>query len=963
MIGQTISHYQILERLGSGGMGEVYLARDTGPLDRRVALKFIRRERDQDPMAQQRFLQEARAAAALDHPYLCKIYEIGEEQGAPFIAMEYVVGETLQDRLERKGFGVEEGLIVAQEILEALHKAHSEGIVHRDLKPANVIVAPDGHVKVMDFGLAKSFRKEEAPTADAATAMTQPGERAGTPLYMSPEQISAHRVDHRSDLFSFGVLLYEILTGAHPFKCDSTIDTTSAILSHAPEPLASYGREAIDLFAQKDKVQTLLNRCLQKHPDDRYQNAKVLRRDLRDLILSVQVAKVDSQDPGPAVTSDASQLGTSLSADTTGRESRPEGGWWEQIRAPRWIATAAALLLLAGFFWWTTGDSPSSLTRAPDFQEGNWLLLSGFENRTGDSSLDGILEHALERELGDSPFVRVVPRGRIEDSLRLMRKPPDTPIDESLGIEVCLRDGEIPALLTGRLETRGSAYSVSLQLVDPREGISLVGTVEQAEEREELLEVAGPLADWIRQSLGEKLLQVRPAEKAFQKVTTDSLRALKLYSEAFPMAPRGPAEELYRQVINLDPKFASAHIMLAWCISNQGRPAEEYLPHAQRAFELVDSATDRERYFIRGSYFQMTEQLEKARHAYEALIRLDPDHGWGKNNLRKIYYEANQVRDAVRMRVKAADARPNDLRANRRAVLDLAGQLGELDQAQVYSERAIGLLPSQISHWVELQVALFPAREHWMEGNVERALEIVEQVSTKLPPASSRSGLIDFNLGTMHLDLGRLREAREFLERASRDNDASVTVLTLISQKPNELRTHLNRLNNGHIIPFQAILMARMGIRPDPSKLPRGGSARFALDVVQGEIELAGGKQEAGERLLQDALEPATKLAYHRGTFALAAESLAKLWSRQGKPEQAIEVLEECTDEKEKVRVAFSLRWAPLWMRLRLQLAGLHRQVGDVTKAQVIEAELERMLAVADRDHPFLYQLEQLRGK
>ena len=214
----------------------------------------------------------------------------------------------------------------------------------------------------------------------------------------------------------------------------------------------------------------------------------------------------------------------------------------------------------------------------------------------------------------------------------------------------------------------------------------------------------------------------------------------------------------------------------------------------------MDSATDRERYFIRGSYFDLTQQLEKARHAYEALIRLDPDHGWGNNNLLKIYYEANQVRDAVRMTVKAADARPNDLRANRRAVLDLAGQLGELDQAQVYSKRAIGLLPSQISDWVELQVALFPAREHWMGGDAGKALEIVEQVSTKLPPASSRSGLIDFNLGTIHLDLGRLREAREFLARASRDNHVSVTVLTLISQKPNELRTHLNRLNNGRFM-------------------------------------------------------------------------------------------------------------------------------------------------------------------
>jgi serine/threonine protein kinase len=251
MIGHTISHYKITEKLGEGGMGGVYLAEDTG-LKRKVALKFLPDYLQQDEVAQKRFLREAQSAAALDHPFICNIFEVGEADGKNFIAMEYVKGQTLKEKLLEGPVPLKQTLQIGMEIAEALEEAHKAGIAHRDLKPANIMLTSGGHVKVMDFGLAKKVVDEDGTEQDITSALTREGTTLGTIAYMSPEQLRGKTVDTRSDIFSFGIVLYELLSGVHPFRKPKQVETTNAILSEDPTPLSRYTEGTADLIQHMD---------------------------------------------------------------------------------------------------------------------------------------------------------------------------------------------------------------------------------------------------------------------------------------------------------------------------------------------------------------------------------------------------------------------------------------------------------------------------------------------------------------------------------------------------------------------------------------------------------------------------------------------------------------------------------------------------------------------------------------
>ena len=307
MVGETVSHYRILEKLGQGGMGEVFLAQDT-TLDRKVALKFLPEELQQDPTARKRFLREAKSAAALDHPFICKIYEIGKAQDRTFIAMEYIQGVTLQEQLAEGPLPVGDVLETAWEIADALEGAHRRGIVHRDLKPSNVMLIPEGHVKVMDFGLAKRV-VPEGEEEDVSTVLTQEGAAVGTVPYMSPEQVRGQSLDTRSDFFTLGVVLYEMVTGVHPFKKDSIMDTAQTILSVTPPPITRYADDVPDL------LQHTVRKMLAKDPDGRYQTARGLMTDLRRLNLDTAA--------GSAVSA-ASDLGS--------EKPKGIGNWMKQWR-------------------------------------------------------------------------------------------------------------------------------------------------------------------------------------------------------------------------------------------------------------------------------------------------------------------------------------------------------------------------------------------------------------------------------------------------------------------------------------------------------------------------------------------------------------------------------------------------------------------------------------------------------
>ncbi|MDA2923148.1 protein kinase [Acidobacteria bacterium AH-259-L09] len=319
MIGKTISHYKILEKIGQGGMGEVFLAEDTS-LDRKVALKFLPEELQQDLIAHKRFLREAKSAAALDHPFICKIYEVGEAAGRDFIAMEYVPGETLKDKLAEGPLALKDVLQKATEIAEALEEAHEKGIVHRDLKPSNIMLTPKGHVKVMDFGLAKQLFPAgdvESQEQTVTASLTKTGATLGTLAYMSPEQLRGEEVDTRSDIFSFGIVLYEMLTRTDPFKKPEPMETASSILKEDPPPLSRYMDEV------PAALQRTVKKMLVKETDRRFQHIDDVRIDLEEIS---EIAE-----------SSAAQAGVDSVAATTATMSTP-------VTARSWRQTAPWLL-------------------------------------------------------------------------------------------------------------------------------------------------------------------------------------------------------------------------------------------------------------------------------------------------------------------------------------------------------------------------------------------------------------------------------------------------------------------------------------------------------------------------------------------------------------------------------------------------------------------------------------------
>jgi len=433
-------------------------------------------------------------------------------------------------------------------------------------------------------------------------------------------------------------------------------------------------------------------------------------------------------------------------------------------------------IVLVGVIAWLArsgaGTSAGSLRPLP-FKARDWVLVADFENRTGEPLLDGTLEYALGRELSNSRYVNVVPRARIGDALRLMRKPLDTRLDAAVGREVCLRDGQIRALLTGRVEKFGTKYLLSVDIVEPKQGTRVSGFTEESAGREGSLTAVRQISDRVREMLGEKLPS-ESSETPLVKVTTSNLRALQLYSRADSLmmssaipSTQAAAEELLRQAVAEDPNFASAYIHLAFAIANQRRPVEEFRPYAETALRLSETTSERERLFIRGSFSALLGKPEKAIPAYEALLSLYPDDFWGTNNLVNLYGSEGRSRDGLELEVRRADLRPWDFQANEIAASDLV----PLDRvrSRLYVERARALVsPAVIQEhpgeaaWLEL----VPAVEAWLDGNLTRALQVVDGMSAKVDSLSG-GARTSFAMGTalFYLTLGRLEVAAQCFQK------------------------------------------------------------------------------------------------------------------------------------------------------------------------------------------------------
>jgi eukaryotic-like serine/threonine-protein kinase len=594
MIGESVSHYRIIEKIGQGGMGEVFLADDTS-LHRKVALKFLPPGMQQDAAAHKRFLREARSAAALDHPYICHINEVAESDGRDFIVMEYVEGQSVKERLEKGPLSPQEALPIAIEVAEALEAAHGKGIVHRDIKPANIMLTGTGHAKVMDFGLAKQVASSGGleTAAETVTALTSDGSTVGTLAYMSPEQLRGQAVDGRGDIWALGVTLYEMASGVRPFHGESGADLTSAVLNEAPRPLPS--RVPAEMAA-------LIGRCLEKDPGKRYQQAG----ELREALVAVQAGTVS-----------------------------PWVGWRYRLTRSRWPMIAAALLaliLLAGILLGLDVGGlrgrlagkmgiPARVVR---------LAVLPFANVSGDAEQEYLSDGLTTEMIAVLGRLHPGTLSVIARTSVMQFKKTSKPVDQ-IGREL----GGVDYILEGSAQREAGRIRITAEL------IKVVDQTQIWADRYErelagILVLQNEVAQKVAAALALKLLPAEQARLAGAKSVDPEVYDLCLkgrhHLARVTKADFDTAEQYFQRALARDPASAAAWAGMAgvWLYRRQMGMAphreagEQARAAAQKAVELDDSLA--EAHLRMAGLLSWTDfRFAEAEREYKRTLELDPN--------------------------------------------------------------------------------------------------------------------------------------------------------------------------------------------------------------------------------------------------------------------------------------------------------------------------------------------------
>ena len=856
LIDQTVAHYRVLDRLGGGGMGVVYRAEDSR-LGRHVALKFLADSIAADPVALDRFTREARSAAALNHPHIATIYEIGEHDGRRFIAMELLEGHTLQQHIGGSPLPLDEVLRIGSDVAGALAAAHAKGIVHRDIKPANIVLTTAGVVKVVDFGLAKAMAQGRPPQGDPEETrlavpghMTGPGAAMGTIAYMSPEQARGEELDARSDIFSLGVVLYEMATGQQAFS-GTTAVIFDGILNRVPRSPHSINGSV------PPELEGIIARAMEKDREQRFQNAAELGEDLSRLRRLSDAAAV-ARDPTPPSGAGGWNFAT------------PPAG--VRPRRRRWVAAVAAgaaMVAIVGAL------AARQFGRAEALGEGDLVLVTDFANSTGDSMFDGTLRQALAVKIEESAFLTVVGEQRVMETLRYMQRPADTRVTREIAREVCQRQG-VKAIIAGDIAPLGESYVVTLAAESCASGDVLAREQVQAKSKEGVLTALGRAAAALRGHLGESLASVQKLDKPLEQATTASFEALQAFGLGDRERAKGnelDAVPFYRRAVELDPEFAMAHARLGTVYGNLGEQAQS-VEHRKRAFALRERVSERERLYITAHYHASVERdPAKAAEVYELWKRTYPRDAVPYINLGIIYRERGEDDRALASYLDAIRLSPMQRLAYENAA-DTYVKLGRPDEARALIEREI----ASIGENPQASMALFhlDALRGDEEGMARHAEKVrgsiyemgVLQIRAALAAQAGRMS----EYRRVHAENVALLERQGLGERARMVDSARIMTEVFVGNVD------------------EAVALATKAIAQPAPSAEVLVNAGFGL--------LLGGRVDEGVRTVEAGLAKMPSDDYGRRQLDAMAKAAAAL--RQRRPARAIELLDGLEPAKGK---------------------------------------------------------------